>query len=244
MTLEEFRKFCSLIMQFNGFKKEGITFLQNLEKNNSKVWFELNRHIWEETILTPNKAFIEDMGDTLQILVPTIKAQPKVSGSLFKIYRDVRFSKDKTAMKDKIGLLFWQGLGHRMQSSSFYMHYTKETYFIAAGIRSFKSPLLKTYRKYIQHEKHRESLHIILQELKVKGYTHTQEKYKRVPKDFTGDESHLYLTKFDSLFSYIEYEIDDIFYTVELLDKLFAIYDDMKDLQNWVYEMTLTHTEK
>ena len=231
-------------MQFNGFIKEGIEFLKKLEKNNSKVWFENHRHIWEQTILTPNKAFIKDMGETLQILVPTIKAKPKVSGSLFKIYRDVRFSKDKTAMKDKIGLMFWQGLGHRMQSSSFYMHYTKESYFIAAGIRSFKSPLLKTYRDYIKHEKHRESLHLILENLKTKGYNYSPLKYKRVPKDFTGEESHLYLTKFDSLFSYIEYELDDIFFTVELLDKLFKIYDDMKELQNWVYEMTLTHKEK
>jgi len=230
-------------MQFNGFTKEGTTFLKNLEKNNSKVWFENHRHIWEKTILAPNKAFIEDMGDTLQILVPTIKALPKVSGSLFKIYRDVRFSKNKTAMKDKIGLMFWQGLGHRMQSSSFYMHYTKEKYFVAAGIRGFKTPLLKTYRNYIKYEKHRESLHHILQELECKGYKYTQEKYKRVPKDFVGDESYLYLTKFDSLFSYIEYDLDDVFYTVELLDKLFTIYDDMKDLQQWVYEMTLTHKE-
>ena len=210
-------------MQFNGFIKEGIEFLKKLEKNNSKVWFENHRHIWEQTILTPNKAFIKDMGETLQILVPTIKAKPKVSGSLFKIYRDVRFSKDKTAMKDKIGLMFWQGLGHRMQSSSFYMHYTKESYFIAAGIRSFKSPLLKTYRDYIKHEKHRESLHLILENLKTKGYNYSPLKYKRVPKDFTGEESHLYLTKFDSLFSYIEYELNDIFFTVELLDKLFKM---------------------
>jgi len=231
-------------MQFNGFKKDGIEFLNKLEKKNSKVWFENHRHIWEENILTPNKAFIEDMGDTLQILVPTIKAKPKVSGSLFKIYRDVRFSKDKTAMKDKIGLLFWQGLGHRMQSSSFYMHYTKETYFVAAGIRGFKAPLLKTYRNYIKHEKHRESLHLILEDIKNKGYKYSEEHYKRVPKDFTGKESYLYLTKFNSLFSYIEYKIDEVFYTVELLDKLFKIYDDMKELQNWVYEMTLTHKEK
>jgi len=231
-------------MKFNGFKKEGIEFLKTLEKNNSKVWFEDHRHIWEQTILTPNKEFIEDMGETLQILVPTIKAFPKVSGSLFKIYRDTRFSKNKTPMKDKIGLLFWQGLGHRMQSSSFYMHYTKQSYFVAAGIRGFKPPLLKTYRKYIKNEKNRESLDKILRNLKQKGYDSTQGKYKRVPKDFTGDESYLYLTKFDSLFAYKEYKIDELFFTIELMDKLFIIYEDMLELQQWVYEMTLTHIEK
>ncbi len=112
-------------MQFFGFKKEGTEFLKKLKNNNSKEWFEGHRYIWERSILEPNKAFIKDMGETLQILVPTIKAFPKVGGSLFRIYRDTRFSKDKTAMKSKIGLLFWQGSGHRMQSSSFYMHYNE-----------------------------------------------------------------------------------------------------------------------
>lgn len=230
-------------MIFDGFKKEGIAFLKELEKNNSKEWFEKNRTTWENYILAPNKAFIEDMGETLQILVPTIKALPKVSGSLFKIYRDTRFSKNKTPMKDKIGLLFWQGLGHRMQSSSFYMHYTKERYFIASGIRAFKNPMLKTYRNYIKNDKNRESLHFILEKLKQKGYESTHPKFKRVPRDFSGDESYLYLTKFDSVFASKEYEIDEIFFSAELLDRLFKIYEDMFDLQQWVYEMTLTHKE-
>ena len=112
-------------MIFRGFKKAGIEFLKELSQNNSKVWFEDHRHIWQREINEPNIDFIEEMGETLQILVPTIHFKPKVGGSLFKIYRDIRFSGDKTPMKSKIGLLFWQGKGHRMQSSSFYMHYDK-----------------------------------------------------------------------------------------------------------------------
>merc|ERR1711991_152536 len=139
-------------MQFNGFSKKGIKFLEDLKVNNSKAWFEDHRHIWEETILQPNTAFVEEMGETLQILVPTINYRAKVGGSLFKIYRDVRFSKDKTPMKSKIGLMFWQGNGHRMKSSRFYMQYTKDEYLIAAGIRHFKTPLLSTYREYIKDE--------------------------------------------------------------------------------------------
>ncbi|MCK5295102.1 MAG: DUF2461 domain-containing protein [Arcobacteraceae bacterium] len=227
-------------MQFNGFKKEGIEFLEILSKNNSKEWFELHRHIWQETIHKPNISFIQDMGETLQILVPNIKSNPKVSGSLFKIYRDVRFSKDKTPMKSKIGLLFWQGSGHRMQSSSFYMHYTKDEYFIASGIRGFKPPLLKVYREYIKDERKRKELHCILEDLKSKGYLIPEPKYKRVPKIFDKDENYIYLTKYDTMFAYKEFKIDNIFFEEVFLDKAFKIYDDMKELQSWVYEMTLT----
>jgi len=227
-------------MRFNGFSKKGIEFLKELEHNNTKVWFEDNRHIWQQYINEPNIDFIEDMGETLQILVPTIKAQAKVSGSLFKIYRDVRFSKDKTPMKSKIGLLFWQGLGHRIQSSSFYMHYDKDEYFIASGIRNFKPELLKTYREYIKVEKHRVELHNIIEDLKEKDYMFPEPKFKRLPQGFPKDCKYGYLSLYGAMFSYKSYQIDDIFFSQEILDHAFKIYDDMNKLQNWVYEMTLS----
>ena len=226
-------------MQFNGFSKEGIEFLKKLEVNNTKAWFENNRTIWEKHILLPNTNFVQEMGETLQILVPTIHFKPKVSGSLFRIYRDVRFSKDKTPMKSKIGLLFWQGQAHRMQSSSFYMHYDKSSYFIASGIRAFKPPLLKTYRAYLKHKKHRASLHVILEELKQKGYNIPEPKYKRVPAEFDKEEEYIYLTKYGAMFSYIEFKIDDVFFSSDIIDKLFNIYQDMAKLQEWVYKMSL-----
>jgi uncharacterized protein (TIGR02453 family) len=227
-------------MRFNGFNKKGIEFLEELTINNTKQWFEQHRHIWEKEIHTPNIEFIEDMGETLQILVPTITAVPKVSKSLFKIYRDVRFSKDKTPIKSKIGLLFWQGKTHRMQSSSFYMHYDKDQYFIATGIRNFKPELLKTYREYLKVEKHRTILHNILVKLKTKGYLLPEPKFKRINAMFDKDDTNIYLTLYGAMFAYQIFPIDDTFYSIELLDRAFAIYEDMYDLQQWVYKMSIS----
>lgn len=227
-------------MQFDGFSREGIEFLKKLELNNTKAWFENNRTTWEKHILLPNRNFVQEMGETLQILVPTIHFKPKVSGSLFRIYRDVRFSKDKTPMKSKIGLLFWQGQAHRMQSSSFYMHYDKDSYFIATGIRAFKPPLLKTYRKYIKHKKHRESLHVILEDLKQKGYSLPEPKYKRVPPEFDKDEEHIYLSRYGAMFAFKEFKIDEIFFSEKIVERAYKIYEDMSKLQIWVYKMSLT----
>lgn len=230
-------------MQFKGFTKEGIEFLKDLKRNNSKEWFENHRYIWERSILEPNRAFVKDMGETLQILVPTINALPKVGGSLFRIYRDIRFSKDKTPMKSKIGLLFWQGQAHRMQSSSFYMHYDENEYFVATGIRSFKPPLLKIYREYIKNDAKAEELHFILQDLTSKGYSLPDPKYKRVPKGFDKEDKFVYLSLFGAMYAYKIFKIDDLFFTEELLDRLFVVYDDMKELQAWVYEMQNSNTK-
>jgi len=225
-------------MQFKGFSKKGIEFLKELELNNTKVWFENHRSIWEKEILLPNTYFVQEMGETLQILVPTIHFKPKVSASLFRIYRDVRFSKDKTPMKSKIGLLFWQGQAHRMQSSSFYMHYSKDSYFIASGIRAFKPPLLKTYREYIKHKKHRDSLHVILEELKSKGYEIPEPKYKRIPQGFDKDEENIYLARYAAMFAFKEFEMDEVFFNEDIVDRAYKIYEDMSKLQTWVYEMS------
>jgi uncharacterized protein (TIGR02453 family) len=227
-------------MTFDGFKKEGIKFLEQLELNNTKVWFENNRHIWEEHILRPNVAFVEEMGETLEILVPTIKAKPKVSGSLFKIYRDTRFSKDKTPMKDKIGIIFWQGLAHRMQSASYYIFYNTHQYFIATGIRTFKPPLLKAYRKYIQNKTNAMNLHNILEDIKQKGYQLPESKYKRLPQGFKEEDEYSYLSKYNAIFGFQTYELDDIFYSEEIVNKAFKVYQDMDELRQWLYELTLT----
>ena len=154
-------------MHFNGFPKKGLTFLNKIIVNNSKEWLDVNREEYERVIVTPNKAYIEEMGEHLQALVPTIHAIPKTNKSLFRIYRDARFHL-ADPIKTCIGVIFWQGSGHRMQSSSFYMHYDPQEIFVATGIRNFKPTLLSTYREYIQSEERRTELHNILEALKAR----------------------------------------------------------------------------
>ncbi len=225
-------------MQFNGFPKEGIEFLKRLKQNNTKEWFEAHRSEYEKYILEPNRAYVEEMGETLQILVPFIHAESKINRSLFKIYRDSRFHLDDP-IKERIGIIMWQGAGHRMQSSAFYMHYSPDEVFVAAGIRNFKPPLLATYREYIKQSEKREVLHLILEDLKTKGYQIGEPKFKRVPKGFDINDSYSYLYKMGAIYAYKTFKPDNIFYSPKIIDRNFKIYQDMYELQQWVYELTL-----
>jgi uncharacterized protein (TIGR02453 family) len=227
-------------MHFNGFKQEGLDFLDQIKANNTKVWFEEHRHIWEENILKPNVAYVEEMGEHLIALAPFIKALPKVSGSLFRIYRDIRFSNDKTPIKTKIGILFWQGNTHRMQSASFYMHYTSSEVFVATGIRSFKPPLLKKYRSYIQNEKHAQSLDAILKKFEKAGIKIVEAHFKRFPVGFNAESPYAYLSLFNSLYAYTTFKPNKTFLSEKIIDKNFAFYDSTLELFNWLYEMTLS----
>jgi len=223
---------------FRGFPKEGLEFLDEIIINNSKEWLDANRDRYEEFILQPNREYVEEMGEHLQILVPNIRAIPKTNKSLFKIYRDARYHLSDP-IKTKIGIIFWQGETHRMQSSSFYMHYEPHEVFVATGIRNFKPPLLRTYREYIQNLERRRELHIILEELKSKGYKIAEPIYKRYPRDFDKDEEYVYLALFRSMYAYTTFVPDEVFATEEIIYRNFEIYKDMLDLHNWVFEMTL-----
>ncbi len=223
---------------FDGFSKDGIELLKEIAACNTKEYFLSQEERYKREILQPNRAYIKQMGEYLQILEPNLHAEPKVNRSLFKIYRDSRFHLDRP-IKEKIGIIIWQGGGHRMQSSSFYMHYAPDGYFVAAGIRWFKPPLLKTYREYLQKEERREALHTILQTLKQKGYSLPEPKYKRYPSGCKADETYSYLYLHDSMYAYKKKPLNKTFFSRKIVNSNFKIYQDMFDLHQWVYMMTL-----
>ncbi len=219
---------------FQGFKQEALDFLDEIAVNNTKIWFEDNRHRWEKLILEPNKAYVQEMGEHLIALAPFIKAEPKSAGSLFRIYRDTRFSKDKTPIKTKIGIIFWQGTGHRMQSPCFYMQYKSHEVYIATGIRTLKTPLLKKYREYIKIERHAKALHEILENLKEKGITINEAHYKRVPSGFDKENTYAYLSQYNGLFVHKIFKPNKTFFSKKIINYNFKFYDQTLDLFNWI----------
>lgn len=222
---------------FSGFPKEGLAFLSNLIINNSKEWLDAHKEEYEKYIVSPNKAYVEEMGEHLQILVPHIHAIPQINKSLFRIYRDARFHR-LDPIKERIGIIFWQGATHRMQSSSFYMHYDPFEVFVATGIRNFKAPLLATYREYIKNDAKREALHHIMEELKKKGYTVPEPQFKRYPLGLDKDDTYAYLYLYGAMYAYTTFPPDKIFHSEAIIDRNFKIYEDMLDLHQWVYELT------
>lgn len=223
-------------MQFDGFKEEALPFLDEIEQNNNKAWFEANRYRWEDLILAPNKAYVEEMGEHLIALAPFIKAQPKAGGSLFKIYRDTRFSHDKTPIKTKIGIMFWQGVLHRMKSPCFYMQYKSHEVFLGTGIRVFKEELLKNYREYIKIEKNAQALHEIIEDLRQKGVGIPEPHYKRIPVGFDKDDKYAYLAKYNGMFVFKTFKPNKTFHSKKIINFNFKFYDSTLELFNWLDE--------
>ncbi|WP_373004938.1 DUF2461 domain-containing protein [Sulfurimonas sp.] len=227
-------------MEFTGFSKNTLSFLESIRQNNDKEWFEAHRSEYEEFILKPSRAFVEEFGEHLMALEPTINFSPKINKSLFRIYRDTRrMGAIKVPLKHRIGIIFWQGNGSRMQTSSFYMHFSPDELFVAVGVRWFEKPMLDAYRDYISNDKRRAKLAEVLDSLESKGYEAIEKGYKRYPRNFNAEMSDAHLSLYKGMATYKILDPKLIVNGDKLIDTLYKIYEEMLPLQQLVYEISL-----
>ncbi|MBE0514033.1 DUF2461 domain-containing protein [Sulfurimonas sp.] len=228
-------------MEFTGFSKKALPFLEAIRKNNNKEWFEAHKSEYEECLLNPSRAFVQEMGEHLMALEPTIDFEPKINKSLFRIYRDTRrMGANKAPLKSRIGIIFTQGnSGSRLQKSSFYLHFSPDELFVSVGVRWFEKPMLDTYREYIGDESRRVSLDKLLKTLEAKGYKTVEKGYKRYPRGFSPEMPSVDLSLYKGMATYKILEPKLIEDGDKLIDTLYKIYEEMLPLQRVVYEISL-----
>ncbi len=231
-------------MEFSGFSKKTLPFLEAIRANNNKEWFEAHRSEYEEYILNPSRAFVQEMGEHLMALEPTIDFEPKINKSLFRIYIDTRrMGANKAPLKSRIGIIFTQGSGSRLQRSSFYLHFSPDELFVSAGVRWFEKPMLDAYREYIKNERRRVELDNLLRTLEAKGYKTIEKGYKKYPRGFSADMPSAHLSLYKGMAVYKTLDPCLIEDGEKLIDTLYKIYEDMLPLQKIVYEISLRAKE-
>src|SRR5215510_6732148 len=112
---------------FGGFRPAALRFLRDLTRNNEKVWFEANRDLYEREVREPMRRLVEALDARLGSIAPEIVGDPK--RSLFRIHRDVRFSKNKSPYKTNAGAWLYHldagrevGRGSEGGGAGFYFH--------------------------------------------------------------------------------------------------------------------------
>jgi uncharacterized protein (TIGR02453 family) len=122
-------------MNSESFGPELFRFLAELERNNDRDWFAANKERYEQDLLEPALAFIEDFEPHLRDIAPHLRADARrVGGSLFRIYRDTRFSKDKTPYKTTAGIYFRHEQYKEVRAPGFYLHLAPRDVFAGGGI--------------------------------------------------------------------------------------------------------------
>ena len=141
---------------FSGFPKDSIKFFRQLAKNNNREWFAENKSRYEKVVLEPALELVTTMQGSLKKVSRHFLAVPKRSGgSLMRIYRDTRFSKDKTPYKTNLGVHFRHEAGKDVHAPGFYFHIDKDKVFVGAGIWKPDSQTLNMIRTLIDDDQKR-----------------------------------------------------------------------------------------
>jgi uncharacterized protein (TIGR02453 family) len=112
------------------------------------------------------------------------------SGSILRIYRDIRFKKDKTPYNTRLRTVFWEGLGKKMEEPGFFIAFDPFGGKIYGGLHRFSKPTLDLYRQAIISSDLGAQIEEVFQALTNMNYTAGGPHYKRVPRGF--DKNHLY----------------------------------------------------
>jgi uncharacterized protein (TIGR02453 family) len=138
---------------FQGFPSELFKFLRDLAKHNDREWFAENKQRYEDHCLAPSLAFIEAMQPHIRKLSPYLTAIPKrVGGSLMRIYRDTRFSKNKAPYKTNIGIHFRHEIGGDVHAPGLYLHLEPGACFVGVGIWMPPNEALTMIRQLIDED--------------------------------------------------------------------------------------------
>jgi uncharacterized protein (TIGR02453 family) len=168
------------------FSSQTLEFLGQLRANNNRDWFEANKPRYESDVREPALAYIEAMAPHLAKISGSFLASPKkVGGSLMRVYRDVRFSKDKTPYKTNIGIQFRHVAGKDVHAPGFYLHIDPDEVFLGAGIWRPDNPTLQQMRLLIDDDQPR--WRKLTKKLVTRGYNFGGESLKRPPKGYDND---------------------------------------------------------
>jgi uncharacterized protein (TIGR02453 family) len=137
-------------MAFDGFPKDFFAFFRELKAHNERPWFEANKQRFRDSVQAPMSAFIADMAPRLKKVSKNFVADPKPNGgSMFRIYRDVRFSKDKRPYKEHAACHFRHAAGKDVHAPGFYMHFGAGEVYFGGGMYMPDAPALGRIRDAI-----------------------------------------------------------------------------------------------
>lgn len=187
-------------MNFEGFPEAGLQFLAQLARHNDQAWFEEHRQVWDGQIAPAMLAWCATLVERLRDAIPGLQFVPRVGGSLYRMNRDLRFTKDKRPYETQTAALLWDPVGEKHDSPAFYFSVAPGEVVFSGGMGTFEEARLDRYRKRLQNEAAAARLDEALAAARAFGLkADAQEKLGKPPRGFSLEHPRAELSKFRGL---------------------------------------------
>ncbi len=205
--------------RFNGFSLKTLKFLRGLKANNNKKWFEAHKGDYEKDVLGPLRDLVTDCGDFMLDIDPRFEITPAVNKTISRIYRDTRFSKDKSPFRSTVWFTFknrnkdWTTL-----VCGYFFELSVNAYRYGMGFYDAAPAIMRRFREMVD-ENPKEFLKAISFFSKQKVFVLEGQKYKRIiDKDKPEEIQNWYQRK--NMYLVCNRKIDDTLYSSKLVDDL------------------------
>ncbi len=185
---------------FSGFPVAYAQFFRDLAANNNREWFQAHKQDYIDLVQKPALNFIVTMGERLQTIFPGVEYDTRTNGagSMMRIYRDTRFSKDKTPYKTNLGIVIGEGGGKKTERPGFYFHLDADGAWIHAGLHIFPKHFMEPFRAAVADDEQGAALQAALTTVSER-YSTGGEQYKRVPRGHNADHPRADLLRYKGL---------------------------------------------
>ncbi|WP_084960119.1 DUF2461 domain-containing protein [Thermoactinospora rubra] len=204
-------------MAFTGFPDEAFIFYEGLEADNSKTYFTRHRQMYEEAVRAPMTALAEELAPEFG------------PAELFRPYRDVRFSKDKSPYKTHQGAFV-----RVMPGIALYVQIGADGLYTAGGFYTSAPDQVARYREAVDNDLTGPALEKIVEELRAEGYAVEGDRLKTRPRGVPEDHPRLELLKHKSLYAGRRFEPEPWVHTPEVVDRVRETWRAYGPLLDWI----------
>jgi uncharacterized protein (TIGR02453 family) len=206
-------------MSFTGFPDEGLVFYEGLEADNSKTFWTAHRAAYESSVRAPMLTLLEELGPEFG------------TAKVFRPYRDVRFSHDKTPYKTHQGAVVTpEGRG----AGSWYVQISADGLHVSGGCWRLESDQVARYRRAVADPVQGPLLERETDRLAAAGWTIDGDRLVRVPAGYAADAERLQLLKHKSLHASRRWTPEDWLHTRDVLDRVRDSWRDLAVLNSWL----------
>ena len=204
-------------MSFTGFPVAALDFYDDLEMDNTKSFWEANKHVYKEAVEAPMKALAAAL-------------EPEFgSMKIFRPYRDVRFAKDKTPYKTHQGAFVAAG-----PRTGWYVEISARGTRVGAGFYEADGPQLAAIRQAMADERTGKALERLLKKLEKDGFEIGGEQLKTSPRGYDADHPRIHLLRHKQLFVGKSYGFKTDAIDAGLLDRVRADWKALRPLVSWL----------
>jgi len=221
--------------QFTGFSQQTLVFLRTVREKNSKAWFKANKYIYHEHLLHPLQNLVSELGEAMLDIDPAFETRPAIDKTISRIYRDTRFSKDKSLFKNNMWITFKRPSKDWKDAPCYYFEIFPNWYRYGMGYYSASKATMVRFREAID-ENLGEFLDVISFFKNQNLFQLEGEKYKRlIENDHPPEIDEWYQWK--SFYLVCNREIDEVLFSPKLVDELILGFMMLKPLYQYLMNL-------